>query len=344
MPDRSSSNPQKRSQLAARLTGRRALVTGLTGQDGYYLARYLLSHGCHVTGLLHEATGHHPDPPHDLQPIDLARGDLTDPQSIDSVIQSHQPDIIYHLAAQSSVGLSWEDPARTAQVNALGTIHLLDAVRSHTPNAAFVFAGSCDCYDHEAAARSGAGVTPDTPFMATNPYAASKIMAHQLTRCYRERWGLNASVAVLFNHTSPRRSVRFVERGVVHNAVRVALGLQDKVTVGSLATRRDWSWAEDLMEAFALLGALTEPADLVLASGQARTVGDWVREAFAQLGLDPARHCEEDPSQLHPGDRPNTYGNLELARQKLGWTPKVDFPEIVRRLIAHDRAQLTINQ
>ena len=319
--------------------GTRTLVTGLTGQDGYYLARLLLGRGCHVTGAARPGElAAAQSVAAELGGLALATLDLTDPASIEALVAENQPQIIYHLAAQSSVKLSWDDPVATCQVNAMGTLHMLEAIRRHAPAAALVMASSCDCFDHEAA--SSRGVTPATPFRATNPYAASKVMAHQLVGCYREKHGLRASAAILFNHTSPRRPELFVERGIVRSAVRVALGLASEVVVGSMETRRDWAWAEDLMEAFARMGAMAEPRDLVLASGATHTVGDWVAETFHQLGLDSARHVREDSTRLHAGDRPHTFGNIEAARAALGWEPTTNLPEMIRRLIEADRAEL----
>lgn len=318
---------------------RRALITGLTGQDGYYLARHLIARGIAVTAGVREVE------------LDLARAiaaelglaavlpcELEAQRSVEALVTAVQPDVIYHLAAQSSIGLSWREPVMTSHVNAMGSLYLLEAIRQHCPAAGFVMAGSCDCYDHEAA--GDRGITPQLPFKATNPYAASKVMAHQMTECYRRDFGLNLSVAILFNHTSPRRPDFFVERGIVRGAVKVALGLADTVTIGSLETRRDWSWAPELMEAFAAMGMMEKPEDLVLASGRVMTVADWVRETFAQLGLDPARHLRVDSTRLHPGDRPHTFGNIEATRVRLNWTPTVGLEEMVRRLIEFDRVDL----
>ena len=317
----------------------RALITGLTGQDGYYLAAHLLARGCDVTGAVR------PDEmtqaralADELGPIRLVPFALDDPHSAAAAIERVHPDVIYHLAAQSSVARSWKEPVATAQVNAIGTLHLLEAIRCICPACRFVMAGSCDCFDHDAAGDSG--ITPATPFKATNPYAASKIMAHQLTQCYRNHYGLRASVAIMFNHTSPRRSEIFVERGIVRQAVRVCLGQAEAITIGSYDTRRDWSWAPDIMEGFAMLGDREEPADVVLASGRTLTVDDWVRETCAQLGLDPMRHVRVDSGRLHPGDRPHSFGNIELARSLLGWSPRVGLAAMVAQLIQYDMEQL----
>jgi GDPmannose 4,6-dehydratase len=318
---------------------KRVLITGLTGQDGYYLARHLIQRGMRVQAGVREVE------------LDLAAGvarelgveeihpcELDNPRSVEAMLEASRPEIIYHLAAQSSAGISWREPVMTAHVNAMGTLYLLEAMRRLAPETAFVMAGSCDCYDH--AADWETGLTPQTPFRATNPYAITKVMATQLTQCYRRQHGMRLSVAILFNHTSPRRPDIFVERGIIRQAVRVKLGQADTVTIGSMDTRRDWSWAPELMEAFAAMGFMETAEDLVLASGHARTVADWVRESFGQLGLDPEKHLHVDSGRLHPGDRPHTFGNIEATTRKLGWTPKVTLAEMVSRLIEHDMKEL----
>jgi GDPmannose 4,6-dehydratase len=331
--------PQASDRSRNSWQGRRALITGVTGQDGYYLALTLLEKGCHVLGgVRREEWKVAQSLAAEIQGLELVHCDLEEQRSVEAMIERHQPEVVYHLAAQSSVGLSWKDPVGTAQVNAMGTLHLLEALRRSVPEARFVMAGSCDCYDHEAAGERG--VTVQTPFKATNPYAATKILAHQMSVCYREQFGLRAAVAVFFNHTSPRRHEMFVERGLVRSAVRVARGLAEHVAIGSLDTRRDWSWAPEIMEGFAALGMLREPLDLVLASGRTRTTGDWVREAFRQLGLEEQHHIRIDAGRLHAGDRPHTHGNIEAARKHLKWTPRVDLEKMVRRLIQADLAEL----
>lgn len=321
----------------------RALLTGLTGQDGYYLAAHLLAGGDQViAGVKESELALAEKIARELGPIQILPCELEDPRSVEALVAQGQPEVVYHLAALSSTGLSWREPVVTAQINTMGTIYLLEALRRHAATAGFVLAGSCDCYDHEAAGASG--VTPQTPFKATNPYAISKVMAQQMTQCYRQEYGLRASVAILFNHTSPRRTETFVERGIVRQAVRVSLGQAEAVQVGSLETRRDWSWAPELMEAFAAIGKAGEPGEFILASGQTMAVGDWVHEAFGQLGLDIEQQVRVDPSRLHPDNRQHTFGNIEATRQHLGWSPQVGLAEMVRRLIEFDLADLKAEQ
>lgn len=310
----------------------RVLVTGLTGQDGYYLAKLLVPRGCEIVALVHEAEMESGRKIQDeLGPLQLQACDLKEPAAVDAAVERWRPEIVYHLGAQSSVQRSWENPLETAQVNTLGTICLLDAVRRHCAGASLVFAGSCDCFDHQAAGPGG--LTPQTPLRATNPYATSKVMAQQYIQYYRQEFGLRASVAIFFNHTSPRRPEHFVEMGIVAGAVRVKRGEQEALVVGSLDTVRDWSWAPEIVDAFGRMGAMETPRDLVLASGRTRTVGDWVREAFAQLGLDVNRQVRVDPARCHPGDRPHTFGNIEETKRVLGWEPRMGLREMVRELI-----------
>ncbi len=324
--------------------GAHVLVTGLTGQDGYYLAKLLLGRGCELTALvwpgeLEAARATAAELGGKLRVVGC---DLADDAAVFAAIEARPPEVAYHLAAQSSVGISWRDPLTTARVNTMGTIHLLEGLRRHAPGAAFVMAGSCDCYDHEAA--GAGGVTPQTPFLATNPYASSKIMAHEYTRYYRTQFGLRASVAVLFNHTSPRRPELFVERGIIANAVRVALGQAERVVVGDLTTRRDWSWAPEIVEGFALMGGLAEADEIVLGSGRTHAIGDWVDEVFELLGLDRERQLAVDPARCHPNHRTNTHGDISRARRVLGWQPRVGLAEMTRLLAEHDQRRLAAPQ
>lgn len=309
---------------------RRALVTGVTGQDGYYLADALRRDGWHVAG----GVGRSDLPAaRSLAPegVELVPLELTDAASIDEAVRTIRPERIFHLAAQSHVPTSWEFPAETTEINVLGTVRLIEAMRRWAPGAHFVFAGSSDCFDHEAAPPTG--LTPRTPYRAVTPYAVSKLAAMELARRARESAGLRISIAILMNHTSPRRPHRFVERKIVAGAVAVARGRQDALTLGSLETRRDWAWAEDIVEGLLRMGGQERGGDYVLGSGELRTTGDWVRIAFARLGLDPSRHLILDPSLLHAVDAPRTFADIRPAKTELAWAPAVSFETMVERLI-----------
>jgi GDPmannose 4,6-dehydratase len=319
-------------------SGMRVMISGVTGQDGGIMARKLLPRGCRVSGLV--------DPENDRdtplreipEGIETVSCDLAVQAEVEAAVCGFQPEIIYHLAAQSSVGRSWDDPVGTARVNSMGTLYLLEAIRKYCPRCAFVLAGSCDCFDHEA--MGGEGVTPETPICSTNPYSASKVMAHKMAHCYRDHFGLRVSVAILFNHTSPGRPENFIERRVVRGLVKVALGIEPGIVIGGLDRKRDWSWAEDIVDAYARMGMLDEPADLVLASGRLHRIGDWAEEVCRHLDLDIDRVIKIDSSLMHPGDRDNTFGDIRRAGQLLGWEPCVSFEEMAKRLMDHDLAEL----
>lgn len=310
----------------------RAFVSGITGQDGYYLARLLLQRGFDVYG-----GAHRPFSPlareveRELSGLKLVKFDLLDPPSIEAALRQAMPDQIFHLAAQSNVGASWKNPVQTLQINAAGTLHLLKAILRVVPRARLVFAGSGDCFDHGAAAPEG--ISPDTPLQCTNPYTISKASAMQFVHCYREEKELHASVAILMNHVSPRRSKGFVDRKIIAGSVRIAQGKDKTLALGSLERRRDWSWAEDIVEALAKMGDQPEPNDFVLGSGQLHTTGDWVRGTFERFGLEESKHFELDPSLLHPGDRQHTFGEIGPAAEKLAWEPSTSFDEMIKRLI-----------
>lgn len=309
---------------------RRALITGVTGQDGYYLALSLLERGWTVFGGLaaDESPRNLPDELGRVSPLPL---ELTNEDSIRESVRESRPDCIFHLAALSHVPASWQDPAGTLRINTLGALRLIEAQRRHAPDSHLVFAGSSDCYDHAAAPATG--LTPDCRYGAVNPYAASKMAAMELARRMREAFGLRISIAVLMNHTSPRRPVRFVERKIVHDALAVAQGRAPALVLGNLETRRDWSWAPDIVEGLRLMAEQSHSGDFVLGSGALRTTGDWVSIAFEELGLDPEKHLRLDPSLVHRADAPKTFGDIRPAHGALGWEPSVPFESMVRRLI-----------
>lgn len=309
---------------------RRALITGVSGQDGYYLARRLLELGWTVFGGL--ARNESPDRlGEELPGLSPLPFDLADETSIVEIVRHSRPDCIFHLAAQSHVPASWDAPAETVRVNTLGTVRLIEAMRLHAPEAHLVFAGTSDCYDHDAAPATG--LTPATPYRASNPYAASKLAAMELGRRLREARKLRISVAILMNHTSPRRPVSFVERKIVHDAVAVARGDAPALVLGSLETRRDWSWAGDIVEGLRLMAERESPDDFVLGSGRLHTTGDWVELLFRELGLDRNRHLRIDSQLTHKADAPKTFGDIRPARRTLGWEPAVPFESMVQRML-----------
>jgi GDPmannose 4,6-dehydratase len=312
--------------------GKRIFITGITGQDGYYLARLMLGRGAAVfAGTRADEAETSAALREEFPELHLVRFDLLEPATIDRAIEESRPDEIFHLAGISHVADAWRQPELALRVNTLGTVHLLEALRKHAPKAHFVFAGSANSFDHSAAGPNG--LTPKTPLQSTNPYSVSKTAAMQMVQCYRAHHGLRASVAILLNHTSPRRPDYFVERKIVKESVEVANGFRDRMILGSMETQRDWSWAEDLVEAMALMAARETPEDFVLGSGEIHSTGDWVHRCFARLGLNIEQHLEIDASLLHSGDRPHTFGDIAPAKRKLGWTPKLKFEDIVDRLI-----------
>lgn len=325
-------------QTRERATGVRVLITGITGQDGYYLARLLLARGAEaVFGAAQEV-----DAPEaraaaeELPGLVLLPFELRSQSSIDEAVRRSRPDQIFHLAGISHVGTASRDPQATQEVNTGGTRRLLDAVHRLAPQARLIFAGSADCFDHGAAGPHG--VTPATPRLCTNPYAVSKSAAMDLVARFREERGLHASVAVLFNHTSPRRPPEFVEMKIMRGAVAIARGEADSLRLGSMDSRRDWSWAEEIVEGLAAMASRETPGDFVLASGELHSTGDWVRAAFGRLGLDVDRHLVLDPGELHRGDRPYAPGDIRETIEALGWRPRTGLGEMVDKMLKSLRA------
>ncbi len=312
-----------------------ALVTGVTGQDGYYLARLLLGRGHRVIGGTRNPQSFAArEMAQELPALEPVEFDLLKPESLRAALNAAPPNEIYHLAAMSSVAETWENPVQAVRSNTEGTLHLLEAIRHNCPETFLILAGSGDCFDHETA--GARGINPITPLLCTNPYSISKAAAMQFVQSYRQQFGLRTSVAILMNHTSPRRPPAFVERKIVRQAVEIARGKERKLVLGSLETARDWSWAEDIVEGIAAIAAKRISRDFVLASGQVHTTGDWVRLTFERLGLDPAEVLEINPAELHRGDRPHTFGDIRPAELELGWMPKTGFEQIVERMVDHE--------
>ena len=312
----------------------RALVTGVTGQDGGYLAEQLLAEGVEVHGLVAEG-----DPLVDelrarSPEVVLHTGDLLDQASLDAVVRDAAPDEVYNLAGISSVAFSWERPVLTADVTALGAARLLEAVRAHAPQARFLQASSGEVF-------GDAEVSPQdetTPIRPTSPYGAAKAYAHHLVGVQRGR-GMHASAVILYNHESPRRPPAFVTRKITQGAARIARGQQDELVLGNLDAGRDWGWAPDYVDAMVRALRHDAPLDVVVATGVVHTVRDFVAAAFARVGIDDWEPLVRvDPAFVRPVDAAVLVGDATRAREVLGWSPTVGFEELVGRMVDVDLA------
>jgi GDPmannose 4,6-dehydratase len=322
---------------------RRALVTGITGQDGSYLAELLLGKGYEVHGLIRRAStfntariDHLYRDPHDpAARLFLHYGDLTDGSRLVTLLGQIQPDEIYHLAAQSHVRVSFDEPEHTGDTTGLGTTRLLEAVRIAELPVRFYQASSSEMF----------GATPppqdeSTPFHPRSPYGVAKVYAYWLARNYREAYGIFAVNGILFNHESPRRGETFVTRKITMAVARIAAGLQDELHLGNLDARRDWGYAPEYVEGMWRMLQADAPGDYVLATGTSYSVGDFVRFAFEHAGLDWERHVRFDPRYLRPTEVDDLVGDASRARDRLGWTPAVMTPELARIMVDADRERL----
>jgi GDPmannose 4,6-dehydratase len=320
-----------------------ALITGITGQDGSYLAELLLSKRYTVHGLLRRSSSfntsrinHMYEDPHEAgRRLILHYGDLTDSTGLRRVVESSRPDEIYNLGAQSHVKVSFENPEYTADADNLGTLRLLDCLRDHVEHTGrqvrFYQAGSSEMF--------GAAKPPQsetTPFYPRSPYAVSKVAAHWYAVNYREAYQLFISNGILFNHESPRRGETFVTRKITRAVGRIKAGLQDKLYLGNLEARRDWGFAGDYVEAIWLMLQQAEPDDFVIATGEAYSVREFVEEAFARAGLDWQRYVEVDPAYFRPTEVDYLRGDGRKAEQILNWRPKTKFHELVRMMVESD--------
>lgn len=308
----------------------RALVTGVTGQDGSYLAEALVSAGLEVHGVVRDlgetvTAG--------VQPH---RVDFTVEGGLAAVVSEVRPDVIYNLAAVSSVFRSWEEPTVTARVNALAVAELLAAARSLSEGIRFVQASSAEIFGSPETAPQN----ESTPVRPTSPYGAAKAYAHGLVGVYRGA-GMHASSVILYNHESPRRPETFVTRKITAAAARISRGLQDRLALGNLAARRDWGWAPDYVEALQLAAGADAPGDYVIATGVAHSVEDFVALAFARAGIaDWRAYVDVDDTLLRAGDAPEQRGDAAKARRVLGWRPSHDFEQIVSAMVDADLARL----
>ncbi|HNQ22661.1 MAG TPA: GDP-mannose 4,6-dehydratase [Phycisphaerae bacterium] len=324
--------------------GKTALITGITGQDGSYLAELLLQKGYRVHGIMRrvsvfttERLDHlYQDPHHEDVRLRLHYGDLLDPLSLRRVLSEVRPDEVYNLAAQSHVRTSFDQPVYTAQVVGLGTLHLLEALRDYRDSTGrqvrFYQASSSEMFGMVREVPQ----TEHTPFYPRSPYACAKVLAYWQTVNYREAYGLFACNGILFNHESPRRGETFVTRKITRAATRIRLCLQDKLYLGNLDARRDWGFAGDYVEAMWLMLQQPDPDDYVVATGVPYSVREFVAEAFRRVDLNWEDHIAFDPQYLRPTEVPLLQGDASKARDLLGWRPRVGFHELVRMMVDAD--------
>ena len=322
---------------------KKALITGITGQDGSYLTEFLLKKGYEVHGIVRRSSTFSTDRIDHLYTdfhkpetkLFLHYGDLSDGPNLRHILEQVRPDEIYNLAAQSHVAVSFLQPEYTANIDGLGTLRLLEATRSYclstNSQVRFYQAGTSEMF--------GASPPPQsekTPFYPRSPYAAAKVYAYWQTINHREAYGLFASNGILFNHESERRGETFVTRKITRAATRIKLGLQDKLFLGNLDAKRDWGHAEDYIEAMWLMLQQNEPDDFVIATGESYSVKEFVKRVFGYLNLDWQQYIEIDPRYFRPTEVEFLQGDPSKAMSKLSWQPKVSFDELVSRMVEHD--------
>jgi len=311
----------------------RALITGVTGQDGSYLAEFLLEKGYEVYGLVRRSSLEKFDRIQlCIDKINLVEGDLTDQSSLDSVMHAVKPDEVYNLAAQSFVPVSYNQPVLTADVTGLGVVRVLEAIRRHQPKAKFLQASSSEMYGKVQESPQN----ENTRFYPRSPYGASKVFAHYITVNYRESYDLFACSAISFNHESPRRGLEFVTRKVTYQVARIKCGLASKLTMGNLEAERDWGFAGDYVRAMWMMLQQATAEDYIVATGETHSVRELLEVAFAAAGLDWRNHVEIDPKLIRPAEVDYLCGDATKVRQRLGWKPTVGFEQLIEMMVAAD--------
>jgi GDPmannose 4,6-dehydratase len=316
---------------------RRALITGITGQDGSYLAEFLLDHGYEVHGMVRRSsTEKFERIEHIRDRLTLHQGDLLDHRSLVDTLRAARPDEIYNLAAMSYVAVSWVQPTLTAEFSGTGVTRLLEAMREVCPEARFYQASSSEMFGKVLEVPQN----ERTPFYPRSPYGVAKAYGHFITVDYRESYGLHATCGILFHHESPRRGLEFVTRKITWHAAAIKLGLDVKLRLGNLEAERDWGFAGDYVRAMWLMLQQDQPEDYVIASGAAHSVRDCLEIAFDHAALDIDDHLEIDPALLRPAEVEHLVGDASKARQILGWQPEVSFEQLIRMMVESDQALL----
>jgi GDPmannose 4,6-dehydratase len=312
---------------------KRALITGITGQDGSYLAELLLDKGYDVHGMVRRSSTETFQRLETFRDrITLHTGDVLDQRSLVDVLRECEPEEIYNLAAMSFVAASWSQPVLTAEFTGTGVTRMLEAMREVSPGARFYQASSSEMFGKVLEVPQ----TEKTPFYPRSPYGVAKAYGHFITVNYRESYDLFATSGILFNHESERRGLEFVTRKVTHGAAAIKLGLADELALGNLDAERDWGYAKDYVEAMWLMLQQDEPDDYVIATGEAHSVRELVDVAFARVGLDPEGHVRIDPRFLRPAEVEHLVGDASKARDKLGWEPRTSFEEMVQLMVDSD--------
>jgi GDPmannose 4,6-dehydratase len=313
-----------------------ALITGVTGQDGSYLAEWLMEQGYRVVGVVRRSsTENFERIAHIKDRIELTQADLLDQYSLIEALQKYQPDEIYNLAAQSFVPTSWNQPVLTGEFTALGVTRMLEAVRLVTPEAKFYQASSSEMFGKVRETPQ----TEATPFYPRSPYGVAKVYGHYITVNYRESYNLFAVSGILFNHTSPRRGYEFVTRKVSNGVARIKLGLDREIRMGNLDSRRDWGFAGDYVEAMWRMLQQDTPDDYVIASGETHSIRELVEIAFSHVGLDWQQYVIQDPAFYRPAEVDLLVGDASKAKRELGWQPTVSFTELVKMMVDSDLAR-----
>jgi GDPmannose 4,6-dehydratase len=310
-----------------------ALVTGITGQDGSYLAEFLLEKGYHVVGMVRRSsTVTWERVEHIKDQIDIVQGDLHDQSSLMNLVKDCDPDEVYNLGAQSFVPTSWSHPTLTGEVTGLGVTRLLEVIRMAKPEARFYQASSSEMFGKVRAVPQN----EDTPFYPRSPYGVAKTYGHWITVNYRESYNLFAVSGILFNHESPRRGLEFVTRKITDGVARIKHGLQNELRLGNLEARRDWGYAKDYVRAMWLMLQQDEPDDFVIGTGQTKSVRDFCEAAFGYVGLNYQDYVVQDPAFYRPAEVDLLVSDPTKAREKLGWEPTLNFQELVNLMVEAD--------